>query len=70
MFTKRLYSFFWRLGGAIVVFALAWLSENIGLLELPLYAQGIIVLILNEATKAWSKYQAKHGKNFVGGQLN
>lgn len=69
MFKKRFFSFVWRLGGALVIFILSWLSENIGLLELPLYVQGILVLVLGEVTKAFNSYQAKQGKNFVGGSL-
>jgi hypothetical protein len=50
-FTKRLKSFAWRLGNYLVVMALAWISENIGLLELPPIYTAIIALVTAEITK-------------------
>lgn len=52
---KRLKSFAWRLGSYIVVAALAFISENIGLLELPPYLATIIALVCGEVTKALNK---------------
>lgn len=52
---KRLKSFAWRLGSYIVVAALAFISENIGLLELPVHVATIIALVCGEVTKALNK---------------
>ena len=49
---KRLKSFAWRLGSYIVVAVLAWIADNIGLLELPPYLATIIALVCGEGTKA------------------
>ncbi len=48
---NRLKSFAWRLGAYIIVAALAWISNNLGLLELPAYMTTIIALIIGEITK-------------------
>lgn len=48
---KRIKSFLWRLGVATATFVLAWVSENIGLLELHPALTGIIALALSEVTK-------------------
>ena len=50
-FLKRLQSFGWRLGSYLLVAGLAWISNNIGLLELPAYATAIIALVCGEITK-------------------
>ena len=49
---KRVKSFAWRLGMAIVAFTFAWVSENIGLLELSPAMTGILALVLGEVSKA------------------
>lgn len=51
-FVKRLKSFAWRLGSYLAVAALAWISDNIGLLELSPMFTTIIALVLGEVTKA------------------
>ena len=66
MFIKRLKSVIWRLSGALVTFGLAWLLDNIGLLELPLWVQGVLSLGLGEVTKWWAGYQAAKDKTFLG----
>ena len=48
---NRFKSFGWRLAAYIVVAALAWISNNLGLLELPAYITTIVALILGEVTK-------------------
>jgi hypothetical protein len=50
-FIKRLKSFTWRLGAFLAVAGIAWVSDNIGLLELPLWTQGLAGLALGELTK-------------------
>jgi len=63
---KRLQSFAWRLGSAIVVFGLAWISDNLNSLGLPVIVSGLIALILPEITKWWNSNMALKGKNFFG----
>lgn len=48
---NRLKSFAWRLGAYIGVSALAWISNNLGLLELPGFLTVTIALIIGEITK-------------------
>jgi len=48
---KRLKSFTWRLAMAVIAFGVAWMAENIGLLELPLQATIVLGLILGEVSK-------------------
>ncbi len=57
---NRLKSFAWRLGAYIVVAALAWVSNNIGLLGLPPYVVTIIALVVGEITKAVNSYLTKN----------
>jgi len=49
---NRLKSFAWRLGAYLGVAGLAWIADNIGLLELPPYIATIIALVIGEITKA------------------
>lgn len=51
-FIKRLKSFTWRLASYLGVSALAWISTNIGMLELDPVVTTIIALVLGEITKA------------------
>ena len=48
---NRLKSFAWRLGAYLAVSALAWISNNLGLLELSPWLTMILALILGEITK-------------------
>lgn len=48
---KRIKSFSWRLGMAIIAFAASWVLENLQLLELSPVATGIIALVLGEVSK-------------------
>lgn len=59
-FVKRLKSFVWRLVFALIIFGLSWIVENITGLGLPIWATGIIALVVNELTK-WlnNKHKAK-----------
>lgn len=50
--TKRIKSFFWRLGSYLAVSAVAWMSTNIGLLELSPMITAVLALVLGEITKA------------------
>jgi len=52
MLMKRIKSFTWRLAMAILAFTFAWVSENIGLLELSPAMTGILALVLGEVSKA------------------
>ena len=50
-FLKRLKSFVWRLGMVTVVFALEWVSGNVGLLELSPQVTMVLGLIAGEVSK-------------------
>jgi hypothetical protein len=49
--SKRVKSFLWRFGVAVILFGLNWLSENLVDLEIDPRLLGVIVLVVNEATK-------------------
>ena len=66
-FVKRLKSFGWRMGVALITFGFVWLTDNIGLLELPLWMQGVIALGLAEITKWWNVKMQSLGRGFFGG---
>ena len=63
---KRLKSFGWRLLAYVVAAVLAWLADNIGLLELNPTITAVIGLVLGEASKAWATYQDSIGKTYFG----
>ena len=64
---NRFKSFGWRLLVATITFILAWITENIGLLELPLWLQAMLgTIILPEITKYWAVKQNLKGKTFFG----
>jgi len=48
---KRVKSFTWRLGALLVVTALAYVSDNVGMLELSPMATAVIALLASEGTK-------------------
>lgn len=48
---KRFKSFLWRIGNFAAVALLAFISENVGLFDLPLWAVSIIALLTAEGTK-------------------
>jgi len=48
---KRLKSFFWRFGMAVLIFSLEWLSMNLGLLDLSPAVTGVIALVAGEVSK-------------------
>ena len=50
-FIKRLKSFAWRAVMVGIIAALAWVIDNLGILELPVYVQGILGLMLGEVSK-------------------
>ncbi len=70
MFLKRLKSFFWRLGGVAVIFALGWITDNIASLEISTVWLGMASLglgyITGEITKWWAIHQSDFGKTFFG----
>ena len=66
---NRLKSFAWRLGGAIVVFSLAWITDNIESLGLPVIVTGLISLIIPEITKFINSYQKSMGRSFLGRKI-
>lgn len=49
---RRVKSFVWRLGSYLVIVGIAWISENVGLLELSPFATTVIALVCGELTKA------------------
>lgn len=49
--TKRLKSFLWRAGCVGSIATISWVSNNLGLLELPAWLQGLVGLGLGEVTK-------------------
>jgi len=49
---KRFKSFAWRLGSYLAVSAVAFVGENVGLLELGPFWTTVIALICGELTKA------------------
>ena len=51
IFINRFKSLLWRIGTMIGAVVVAFISDNIGLFELPLWAVGILGLILGEITK-------------------
>ncbi len=65
-FIKRLKSFMWGICDALVIAGLAWVSENLGVLELPIWIQGILALLLMQLTKWWNSRQFALGKTFFG----
>jgi hypothetical protein len=48
---KRLKSFLWRAGMVAAAAFIAYVSENIGVLDLPVWAVGISGLVLGEISK-------------------
>lgn len=54
-FSKRLMSFVWRLGSYLVVASIAWIGDNIGLMELPELMVVIVALTSGEITKYLNK---------------
>ena len=52
---KRFKSLLWRLGGMIVAVVLNWLTTNIGLFNLPMWATGMVGLVIGEVTKMLNK---------------
>lgn len=65
-FLKRLKSFGWRFLAYMIAIALAWLADNIGLLELNPTLTAIVGLILGECSKLWANYQESLGKSYFG----
>ena len=49
--SKGLKSFAWRLGVAVTIFSLEWITTNIGVLDLQPVLTGIIALVAIELTK-------------------
>jgi len=50
-FKKRLLSFIWRLGNVMAIAGLAFITNNIGDLQIPAWAIGLVSLMTAEATK-------------------
>ena len=48
---KRFKSFIWRLGGVCAIAILNFIAAQIELFDLPVWAIGIIGLVVGEATK-------------------
>ena len=63
---KRLKSFAWRFCVYMVTIGLAWLTDNIGLLELSPFLTATVALLLGEATKMWNNKMRLQGKTFLG----
>lgn len=63
---NRFKSFGWRFLAYIVAAVLAWLADNIGLLEFNPTATAIVGLLLGEASKAWANFMSTAGKTYFG----
>jgi len=63
---KRAKSFLWRFGIALITFGLAWLTNNINLLEVNPLLASVIVLGLGEITKAWNNWTTENSRNLFG----
>lgn len=48
---NRIKSFLWRFGAYLAVAGLAWISENIGLLDLSPTVTAVIAYVIGEITK-------------------
>jgi len=55
---KRLKSFFWRLGAAVVVVAVDFTAANLGMFDLSPAVVGVASLILGEISKYLNTKQA------------
>lgn len=55
---KRIESFFWRFGIAVLVFSAEWFASNVGLLDLSPAVTGVLALIAAEISKAARNIQA------------
>lgn len=70
IFINRVKSFAWRMGNAIVLFSLSYITDNLASLELNPFLMGTISLglgyITSEITKWWAIKQASLGKTFFG----
>lgn len=64
--TNRLKSFGWRLSAYIVAVVLAWLADNIGLLELNATVTAVVGLVLGELSKWWANKMNVAGKTYFG----
>ena len=65
-FIKRLKSFAWRFGIALITFGLSYLLDNLSALELPIWITGALALGLGEVSKWWANRQLSLGKTFLG----
>lgn len=65
-FVSRLKSFGWRFLSYIITIALAYLVDNIGLLEISPFYTTFVALILGEISKYWNNKQKALGKSFFG----
>ena len=66
MFTNRLKSFLWRGGMIAAVAFIDYILANIGVLDLPVWAVGLIGLVFSEITKWINQYQGLRGRAFFG----
>lgn len=60
---KRLKSFAWRFVCVALVAGLSWTSQNLGLLELPVWLQGVLGLGLGEVIKWLNSNQKLFGNS-------
>ena len=65
-YVNRLKSFGWRFGIYLITAGLAWLADNLGLLELNPSLTVFLAFVLGEVSKWWANYQKKLGKTFFG----
>jgi len=63
---KRLKTFGWNLLYVVIAFAIEWIADNIGLLELPPLVTTMIGLLLAQVSKWWANHQNLVGKTFFG----
>lgn len=48
---KRVKSFSWRLGMAVLAFSVEWMMTNLGILDLSPMITGVLALALGEVSK-------------------
>ncbi len=63
---NRLKSFLWRLGAYLIAMGLAWIGDNLGLLELSPFETAAIGLFLGEVSKWWNNKMQSQGLGFLG----
>lgn len=58
---KRLKSFIWRFLCVALIAGISWTLQNLGLLDVPIWLQGLLGLILGEISKWLNNHTALFG---------